>query len=136
MYHSLTHYSTMLLIYILEKYQKTFRFSDFFKRYRKATPSCNELSKLCSYTRFFYKQHFYKQHQVEIGKKSRKSLATPWGWTFAIWKLFAFFSSIRYILQKCAKTKRVRLNEIVWLIIMKMIYSKNTDELPDECRRI
>ena len=46
---------------------------------------------LSAYTRFFYKQHFYKQRQAEIGKTLSKSLATPWDWTFAIWKLFALF---------------------------------------------
>ena len=48
--------------------------------------------------RFFYKQHFYKQHQAEIGKKLSKCQATPWGRTFAIWKLFKFFISV--IIQK------------------------------------
>ena len=28
-------------------------------------------------THFFYKQHFYKQSQVEIGKKTSKTYATP-----------------------------------------------------------
>ena len=40
---SLTHYSPVLLFYTPWKYQKIFRFSDVFRRYRKATPSCNEL---------------------------------------------------------------------------------------------
>ena len=31
------------------------------------------------------------QHQAKIGKKSSESLATPWGWIFAAWQLFAFF---------------------------------------------
>ena len=40
---------------------------------------------------FSYKQHFYKQRQDEIGKRSSKCWATPWGWTFDIRKLVAFF---------------------------------------------
>ena len=28
---------------------------------------------------------------AEISKTSSKSQATPWGWTFDIWKLFMFF---------------------------------------------
>ena len=43
------------------------------------------------FTGFFYKQLFYEQHQAETGKNASKSYSTPWGWTFAIWKLFAFF---------------------------------------------
>ena len=49
-------------------------------------------------TRFFYKQHFYKQRQAEIGKKNKQMLSNTLGWTFAIWKLFAFFTHI--IIQK------------------------------------
>ena len=40
---------------------------------------------------FLYKEHFYKQYQAEIGKKSSKCNAAPWGWTFDTGKLFAFF---------------------------------------------
>ena len=45
---------------------------------------------------FLYsKQIFlYKQHQAEIDKKSSKSQESPWGWTFAIWKLSPFFVHI------------------------------------------
>ena len=39
----LTHYRPVLLFYIPWKHQKTFRFSDVFKRYRKAKPGCNGL---------------------------------------------------------------------------------------------
>ena len=35
----------MLLFYTLWKHQKTFRFSDVFRGYRKAAPGCNGLSK-------------------------------------------------------------------------------------------
>ena len=61
---------------------------------------CNEASTVSgTYTLIiFYKQHFYKQHQAETGKKMNKSETKPWGWTFAIWKLFAFF--IHIIIQK------------------------------------
>ena len=36
-----------------------------------------------------FKQHSYKQRKAD--KKLSKSLATHWGWTFVMWKLFAFF---------------------------------------------
>ena len=39
----LTHHSPVLLFYTLWKHQKTFRFSDVFRGYRKATPGCNGL---------------------------------------------------------------------------------------------
>ena len=41
---------------------------------------------------FFKKYHFYKQRQAEMSEKSSKSYATPWAWTFAIWKSFTFFN--------------------------------------------
>ena len=31
------------------------------------------------------------ENQAEIVEKFNKRYVTPWGWTFAIWKLFAFF---------------------------------------------
>ena len=40
----------------------------------------------------------YKQRQAEIDKEPGKSEATLGGWTFAIWKLFAFL--IHFINQK------------------------------------
>ena len=49
-------------------------------------------------TRIFHKQYFYKQRQPETGKNQAKAKQTPWGWTFAIWKLFAFF--VQVIIQK------------------------------------
>ena len=39
----LTHYSSVLLFYTPWKHQKTFRFSDNFRGYRKLTLSCNRL---------------------------------------------------------------------------------------------
>ena len=39
----LTHYSLMLLFYTPWKHLETFRFSDVFRGYRKATPGCNGL---------------------------------------------------------------------------------------------
>ena len=42
-------------------------------------------------------QHFHEQQQAKIGKKIKQKLrATPWGWTFAVWKSFAFFIQIYY----------------------------------------
>ena len=41
----LTHYSPVLLFYIPWKHLKTFRFSDVFRGYRKATTGCNGLNK-------------------------------------------------------------------------------------------
>ena len=41
---ALTHYSPVLLIYIPWKHQKTFRFPDVFRRYRKVTRDCNGLT--------------------------------------------------------------------------------------------
>ena len=43
---SLTHYSPVLLFYTPWNDQKTFRFSDVFRGYRKATPGCNGLKRL------------------------------------------------------------------------------------------
>ena len=47
----LTYYSPLLLFYTPWKHQKTFRFSDIFKEYRKATLDCNGLSKILSQSR-------------------------------------------------------------------------------------
>ena len=44
----LIHYGPVLLSYTPWKHQKTFRFSDVFRGYRKATPGCNRLSELTS----------------------------------------------------------------------------------------
>ena len=41
----LTHYSPVFLFYTPWKYQKTLRFSDVFRGYRKATRGCNGLNK-------------------------------------------------------------------------------------------
>ena len=41
----LTYYSPMLLFSTPLKHQKTFRFSDVFRGYRKASPGCNGLQK-------------------------------------------------------------------------------------------
>ena len=41
----LTHYSPVLLFYTPRKNQKTFKFSDVLRGYRKATPGCNGLNK-------------------------------------------------------------------------------------------
>ena len=43
---TLTHYSPVLLFYTPWKHQKTFRFSDVFRGYRKATPGCNGLNNI------------------------------------------------------------------------------------------
>lgn len=51
----------------------------------------------CNYMRFC-KQHFYKPCQTEMDKNSSQRYEKPRGWTFAIWKLFAF--SIPVIIQK------------------------------------
>ena len=40
----LTYHSPVLLFYTPRKHQKTFRFSDVFRGYRKATPGCNGLN--------------------------------------------------------------------------------------------
>ena len=59
---SLTHYSPVLLFYTPWKHQKTFRFSDVFRGYKKVTLGCNGLimkflpdnnfiSKSCNYHR-------------------------------------------------------------------------------------
>ena len=42
-YMYLTHFSPVLLFYSPWKHQKTFKFSDVFRRYRKAVPGCNGL---------------------------------------------------------------------------------------------
>ena len=58
---SLTYYSPVLLFYTPWKYQKTFRFSDIFRGYRKATPGCNGLNSLrCSI--YFSSGDIYKWH--------------------------------------------------------------------------
>ena len=46
----------------------------------------------------YYTRFFYNQRQAEIGEKSSESWAAPRGWTFAIWKLFAFL--VHDIIQK------------------------------------
>ena len=49
-YFLLTHYNPVLLFYTPWKHQKTFRFPDVFRGYRKATPGCNGLN---TSTKFF-----------------------------------------------------------------------------------
>ena len=46
----LTHYRLVLLIYNPWKHQKTFRFSDAFRGYRKATVGCNGLNTIKQFT--------------------------------------------------------------------------------------
>ena len=53
-------------------------------------------------------------------RKINKSWATHWGWTFATWKLFAFFIFV-FMLSKIWKKKKkpsMCFNEIIWLLIM------------------
>ena len=64
----LTHYSPVLLFYTPWKHHKTFRFSDVFKRHRKATLGCNGLIK--------------NLFHIEIFRKSRIMMA--------IWNLDGF----------------------------------------------
>ena len=64
-----------------------------------------------------------------LGMKPSKSYATPWGWTFAIWKLFAFFIYVssknkRRYSKKCTKNKCVCFDEVIWLITTKMRLKK------------
>ena len=66
----LTHYSPVLLFYTPWKHHKTFRFSEVFKRHRKATLGCNGLIK--------------NLFHLEIFRKSRKMMA--------IWNLGGFKS--------------------------------------------
>ena len=71
---------------------------------------------------FFYKQHFYKQSQTEIGKKLSKSLRL----NLRYLKIIPFFSTTlspknsRKCCKKYTKSKYVCLNEVIWLMSMKM----------------
>ena len=51
------------------------------RNFQKAIMNCSRLNrfrmKKQKQLHTFLKQHFYKQHQVKIGKKVAKSLATP-----------------------------------------------------------
>ena len=73
----LTHYSPVLLFHTPWKYQKTFRFPDVFRGYRRATPGCNGLKlhkikthsfiyyiihKLCGHLRVYFFLCLYFQH--------------------------------------------------------------------------
>ena len=43
----------------------------------------------------FFISNTCKRRQAKIGKKKASTCyATPWGWTFAIWNLFTFFTQI------------------------------------------
>ena len=83
---------------------------------------------------FFYKQHFYKQRQIEIGKKSSKCWATPWGWNSAIWKLLSFhpryyLKIIGYLLKNKQKNKCVFIHEIIGLIKIKWRWKWEIDHI-------
>ena len=78
---------------------------------------------------FLYKQQLYKQRQAEIGKKSRKCQATPWGWTFTIWNYshssWTLLSKNNMAYSKNnQKNKGVSFHNIMWLIIMRMKMKK------------
>ena len=55
---SLTHYSPVLLFYTPWKHQKTFRFSDVFRGYRKAIPVCNGLNNSVFFVRILWRVFF------------------------------------------------------------------------------
>ena len=69
---------------------------------------------------FFNKQHFYRLKLSEI----KQMLIKPWSWTFAIWKLFTFFSHVIIRKWDILKNKQtgecVCIHEIIQLIIMKI----------------
>ena len=56
-------------------------------------------------TCFFYKQLLYKQHQTETGKKIKQKLSNTL--TLNFW-------------QACPKNKFFFVNEIIWLVVMKV----------------
>ena len=68
---TLPNYIPILLFYTPWKHQKTFRFTDVFREYRNATPSCNGLSK--------FKQINYDFLTISwgIGVNSIKPLLSP-----------------------------------------------------------
>ena len=97
------------LLHLIDLFDSMCKFYNSFKQtfpFLCASTSCvtSELAirgwlwKFHRITRSFYKKNFYKQCQAEIGKISSKTSATPWGWTLAVWNLFAFF--IHIIIQK------------------------------------
>ena len=61
----LTHCSPVLLFYTASKYQKTFRFSDVFKGYRKATTGCNGLKIMLHCSSFIYQYNRLSETQFE-----------------------------------------------------------------------
>ena len=67
---SLTHYSPVLLFYTPWKYQKTERFSDVFRGYRKATPSCNGLNQVLKFTEGFLTDRFYVTKSIKSARHS------------------------------------------------------------------
>ena len=79
---------------------------------------------------FFINNTFLSNTKAETGKKIKQKLkAKSWGWTVAIWKLFAFFiyatlssKNNRKYSKKCTKNKYVCLKEVkpIWLMSMKM----------------
>ena len=58
----------------------------------------NSLTYLRTYALFLKSNTFISNARLKSTKKLSKSYATPWGWTFAIWKLFALL--IHVIIQK------------------------------------
>ena len=62
---------------------------------------------------------FFISKQAEAGEKLGKSEATPWGWTFTYWKVFAFFSPRCHMKsngkdsKKCTKNKCVCFNYVI-----------------------
>ena len=61
----LTHYSPVLLFFTPWIHQKTFRFSDVFRGYRKATPGCNGLIRTSgAYRRCCHRQFLHSQFTI------------------------------------------------------------------------
>ena len=63
---TLPHYSPVLLFYTPWKHQKTFRFSNVFRGYRKATPGCNGLKN--SFGGFFVILQFLTWRLINLSR--------------------------------------------------------------------
>ena len=82
-----TQYSSELLFYTPSKHQKTFRFSDVFRGYRKATPGCNGLFR--DSTSYYFKlrcrlvfSRFFdtRGYLGNVKDKSTRKLVSPVKW--------------------------------------------------------
>ena len=86
----LTHYCPVLVFYTPWKHQKTFRFSDVFRGYRKATPSCNGLIRRLVFNDFLL--FFFSHRNPEFWNFNFLSVFLEVGKCQEYWKILLDFT--------------------------------------------